>query len=118
MTSGFLFARRGRRSAHAIAMVAAIAASVGFLVCYLLHHWRAGVVHFAGTGWRRSFYLAVLLSHTLLAAAVPFLVGATLLAACRRDFDSHRRRAHWTLPVWLYVSASGVIVYAMLYLGA
>ncbi|RMF20219.1 MAG: DUF420 domain-containing protein [Deltaproteobacteria bacterium] len=112
---GFRLIRSGRRSAHRRAMLASVAVSALFLVSYLVYHWQAGATRFTGTGAIRSLYFTVLISHTVLAAAVPFLVGATLWAAWRGDFARHRRRARWTLPIWLYVSVTGVAVYLMLY---
>jgi uncharacterized membrane protein YozB (DUF420 family) len=86
-----------------------------FLACYLYYHAHVGSVHFPGHGWPRALYFSILISHTLLAAAVPVLVIITLTLALRGKFEKHRRIAQWTYPIWLYVSVTGVIVYLMLY---
>ena len=96
-------------------MLAAFACSVAFLVSYLIYHAQAGSVRFPGTGAVRTLYLAILLTHTVLAAAVPFLALITLTRALRQRFAAHRAIARWTLPIWLYVSLTGVVVYWMLY---
>jgi uncharacterized membrane protein YozB (DUF420 family) len=112
---GWWLIRRGRREAHRRAMLAAFAGSAAFLVSYLVYHFEVGSVRFPGTGAARSIYLGVLLTHTVLAAAVPVLAIVTLSRALGGRFDRHRRIARWTLPIWLYVSATGVLVYWMLY---
>ena len=96
-------------------MVSATATSVAFLTFYLIRFSLTGVHRYPATDWTRTLYLVVLTSHTLLAATVPFLVGASLYLAARKRFDRHRRIARLTFPVWLYVSVTGVIVYFMLY---
>ena len=112
---GWILIRRGRREAHRRTMLAAFACSVVFLVSYLVYHAQAGSVRFPGTGAVRTFYLAVLLTHTVLAAAVPILAVVTLTRAFRARFAAHRTIARVTLPLWLYVSVTGVVVYWMLY---
>ena len=112
---GFFLIRSGRREAHRKAMTTAFACSVLFLVSYLVYHFEVGSVRFRGAGTIRTVYLSILLTHTLLAAAVPFLAVATLFLARRGRFDEHRRLARLTLPVWLYVSVTGVVIYLMLY---
>ncbi len=112
---GYLLVRRRRLAAHRAVMLAAFACSTLFLVSYLVYHFQVGSVRFQGTGAVRRLYFAVLLSHTVLAAAVPFLAVITLVRALRERFDRHRAIARWTLPIWLYVSATGVAVYWMLY---
>ncbi|MEK6711413.1 MAG: DUF420 domain-containing protein [Nitrospinota bacterium] len=106
-------ARRARR--HRALMLAAFAVSILFLVSYLIYHYHAGSVRFTGQGWVRPVYFAILISHTVLAAAVPPLAILTLVRALRGDFPGHRRLARWTFPIWLYVSVTGVMVYALLY---
>lgn len=96
-------------------MVAAVATSTIFLGCYLYYHAHVRSVHFPGQGWVRPLYFSILISHTLLAAAVPVLVVLSLTFALRQRFDRHRRIARWTYPIWLYVSITGVVVYVMLY---
>jgi uncharacterized membrane protein YozB (DUF420 family) len=115
LVAGFFLIRSGRREAHRKAMTTAFACSVLFLVSYLVYHFEVGSVRFQGTGTVRTVYLSILLTHTLLAAAVPFLAVATLFLARRGRFDAHRRLARLTLPVWLYVSVTGVVIYLMLY---
>lgn len=115
LVAGWVFVRSGRREAHRRAMTAAFACSVLFLASYLAYHVQAGSVRFRGTGTIRTLYLSILLTHTLLAAVVPFLAVATLVLARRERFDAHRRLARVTLPVWLYVSVTGVVIYLMLY---
>ena len=112
---GYLFIRSGRRQAHKRCMLAAFGCSVLFLVSYLYYHWQVGSVRFQGQGIVRTFYLSLLLTHTVLAAAVPFLALITLVQGFRERFDRHVRIARWTLPIWLYVSVTGVAVYWMLY---
>lgn len=102
-------------AAHRAAMLSAFACSILFLVSYLYYHSQVGSVRFPGTGVARTVYLTILLTHTVLAALVPFLAVATLWRAFQKRFDRHRRLARWTLPIWLYVSVTGVVVYWMLY---
>lgn len=112
---GWVLIRRGRKQEHRKAMLGAFTLSLLFLVSYLFYHAQAGSVRFQGTGAVRTLYFAVLLSHTVLAALVPPLAVVTLSRGLRGRFDRHRRIARWTLPVWLYVSVTGVAVYLMLY---
>jgi putative membrane protein len=115
LASGWVLIRRRQRDAHRLAMLGALAASAAFLTSYLVYHSQVGSVRFAGRGAVRAVYFAVLLSHTLLAAAVVPLVLITLSRALRGRFERHRALARWTLPVWMWVSVSGVLVYWMLY---
>lgn len=115
LVAGFLLIRSGRRDAHRRAMTAAFACSVLFLASYLVYHFEVGSVRFQGTGTVRTVYLSILLTHTVLATAVPFLAVATLVLARKERFDAHRRLARVTLPIWLYVSVTGVVIYLMLY---
>lgn len=112
---GFLQIRKKRIAAHRACMIAATFVSTMFLACYLIYHYSVGSVRFAHPGAPRAIYLTILMSHTLLASTVPFLVAITLWRAAKGDFVRHRRIARWTLPIWLYVSVTGVIVYLMLY---
>lgn len=119
LATGYRMIRRGRREAHRRLMLAAFSVSVLFLVSYLVYHYEVGSVRFTGTGPIRTVYFTILISHTVLAAAVPPLAVVTLWRALKGRLEAHRRIARLTLPVWLYVSASGVAVYWMLYrLGA
>ena len=96
-------------------MLIACGASTLFLVSYLVYHWFHGVTRFTGGGWVRPFYYTLLGTHTVLAVIVVPLVLITLWRAVRGDFDRHRAIARWTLPIWLYVSVTGVVVYWLLY---
>ncbi|HVT14761.1 MAG TPA: DUF420 domain-containing protein [Thermoanaerobaculia bacterium] len=115
LATGFVLIRRRRWRAHRNVMVAALVCSTLFLTSYLIYHSRVGSVRFPGSGAARTVYLTVLVSHTILAATVPFLAGVTVFRAWRRRFDRHKRLARWALPIWLYVSVTGVVVYWMLY---
>jgi uncharacterized membrane protein YozB (DUF420 family) len=112
---GFALIRRGRKRTHRNVMLAAFTVSTLFLICYIIYHAQAGVVRFERTGPIRTVYLTILFTHTLLAAAVPPLAIVTLSRGLRARFDRHRAIARWTLPIWLYVSVTGVVVYWMLY---
>lgn len=112
---GFTLIRRKRISQHRRVMITAFCVSCAFLVCYLVYHAQVGSVHFAKTGTIRTVYLSILATHTVLAAAVPVLAIVSLRRGLAARFDKHRRIARWTLPIWLYVSVTGVVVYLMLY---
>ena len=114
LVSGWLLIRNGRRSAHRACMLSALAVSTLFLASYLTYHALAGTTHYRGTGWLRTAYFAILLTHTILAVAVPPLAILTLLQALRERFDRHRRIARIAFPIWLYVSVTGVVIYFML----
>jgi uncharacterized membrane protein YozB (DUF420 family) len=112
---GHGFIRRGQMLRHRATMIAAFITSCLFLCCYLYYHAHVGSVHFRGQGWSRPVYFSILISHTILAAAVVPLVLITLTLALRNRFDRHRAIARWTYPIWMYVSVTGVVVYLMLY---
>lgn len=112
---GYILIRRRRKQAHKRVMLAAFVTSSVFLVCYLIYHWQVGSVRFPHPGAVRTVYLSILATHTLLAAAVPPLAIVTLSRGLSARFDKHRAIARWALPVWLYVSVTGVVVYLMLY---
>ena len=112
---GYSLIRRGRREAHRRVMIAALCSSALFLVSYLYYHAQVGSVRFQGQGPVRTLYFAILISHTVLAAAIVPLVLVTVVRALRQRFDQHRRIARVTLPLWAYVSVTGVVVYWMLY---
>ena len=115
LTLGFFFIRQRNIRAHKACMLSAFATSTIFLACYLTYHYYHGVTHFLGQGAVRSFYFVLLGSHTVLAAVIVPLVLTTLYRAWRQRFLQHKRIARWTLPLWLYVSVTGVVVYVMLY---
>ena len=112
---GYLFIRRGKVWAHRLFMLSALTASTLFLISYLTYHFQVGSVPFQGQGWIRWIYFTILISHTILAAVIVPLVLLTLFRALKGNFERHKRIARWTLPLWLYVSVTGVVVYWMLY---
>ena len=112
---GYLFIRRGRVSSHRTCMVGAFLASSLFLGSYVLYHLHEGNVRFQGHGFIRGIYFAILISHTILAVVIVPLVLRTLYLAWKGRFDLHREWARWTLPLWFYVSVTGVVIYEMLY---
>ncbi len=115
LIAGFVCIRTKRIDAHRRFMVGACVVSLIFLCSYLFYHANVGSVHFLGTGWVRPVYFSILISHTILAVVIVPLVIRTLFLASRRRFPAHRALARWTLPLWLYVSVTGVVVYWMLY---
>jgi len=115
LSVGFVFIRRKHIAAHRACMLSAFGVSALFLVSYLVYHAQAGSVPFQGRGWVRPVYFALLLSHIVLAAVIVPLALTTIHRAWTGRFDRHRRIARWTLPIWLYVSVTGVLVYLMLY---
>jgi uncharacterized membrane protein YozB (DUF420 family) len=112
---GYILIRSGRIQAHRRVMLTAFGVSMAFLVCYLVYHAHVGSVPYRKTGAIRPIYYSILITHTTLAASVPVLAIVTLRRGLRADFKRHRKIARWTLPIWLYVSVTGVIVYLMLY---
>jgi uncharacterized membrane protein YozB (DUF420 family) len=112
---GWLLVRAGHRRAHRAAMITAFALSIAFLVSYLVYHAQVGTVRFPHTGALRTAYLTILATHTVLAATVPVLATITLVRGLRGRYARHKRLARWTLPIWLYVSVTGVVIYWMLY---
>lgn len=112
---GWTLIRRRNIQAHRRVMTTAFGVSVAFLISYLIYHAQVGSVRFTGTGPIRTVYFAILLTHTILAAAVPFLAVISLRLGWKGEYARHRRIARWTLPIWLYVSVTGVVVYWMLY---
>ena len=115
LTIGYVLIRRGRIRQHRAAMIAAFATSTLFLVSYVVYHAQVGSKPFTGQGWIRPVYFAILITHVVLAAAVPPLAIVTLRRGLAGRYDVHRRIARWTWPIWMYVSVTGVIVYLMLY---
>jgi len=115
LLGGYYWIRRRRVAMHKRFMVAALGFSSLFLTSYLIYHFQVGSVAFTGTGWVRPVYFSILLSHIVLAAAVLPLAAVTVYRAWNERFESHKRLARWTLPIWLYVSVTGVVIYWMLY---
>ena len=113
---GYVAIRSGKRELHKKLMVTAFVVSCAFLVSYLIYHYRIHqVVHFQGQGWIRPVYFTILISHTILAVAIVPLILITLRRAYLQRFDKHRLIARYTLPLWFYVSVTGVVVYFMVY---
>jgi uncharacterized membrane protein YozB (DUF420 family) len=115
LTAGYILVRRGDVKRHKATMIAACAVSTLFLISYVIYHANAGSKPFPGRGPVRVVYFAILITHVVLAAAIVPLALITLLRGLRARFDAHVRIARWTLPIWLYVSVTGVLVYLMLY---
>jgi putative membrane protein len=115
LLTGFWLIRSGRRAAHRRAMLAALACSGLFLASYLTYHFQVGSVPFQGRGALRGVYFTILITHTFLAVAILPLITMTLSRALQARFDRHRHIARITLPLWAYVSVTGVVVYWMLY---
>lgn len=115
LVAGYILIRRGRRTAHRNCMLGALLASALFLTSYVTYHYSAGRTVFTDPAWFRPIYLAILLTHTVLAVAIVPLVLLTVFRAFRGQFDRHRRLARWTWPLWMYVSVTGVLIYLLLY---
>ena len=115
LACGYLAIRSGKVAVHKAFMIAAFVVSSAFLVSYLAYHYRVGHVVFHGQGWIRPVYFVLLLTHTVLAAVIVPMIIVTLRRAWLEQFDRHRVIARWTLPLWMYVSVTGVIVYLMVY---
>jgi uncharacterized membrane protein YozB (DUF420 family) len=116
LVSAYILIRQKRVQQHRRAMLAAFTTSCLFLICYLIYHAQVGSVPFGHEGTTiRSVYLTILATHTVLAATVPFLAVITLRRGLAMKVPQHRKIARWTLPIWLYVSVTGVVVYLMLY---
>jgi putative membrane protein len=115
LACGYAAIKTGRMKVHKAFMISAFAVSTVFLASYLIYHYRVGHVVFQGQGWIRPLYFALLFSHTVLAIVIVPLILVTLRRAWLEKFDRHRIIARWTLPLWFYVSVTGVIVYVLLY---
>ena len=113
LSMGYYFIRQQRHDLHRNCMVTALLISSVFMVSYLIYHAAVGYMPFAGQGTIRPFYFTLLASHVILAALIVPLVLATVFLAARADFLRHPRLARWTLPLWLYVSVSGVLIYVL-----
>jgi len=113
---GWALIKSRRETAHKWVMISAFVVSIVFLGCYLAYHIQiGGGVPFAGQGAIRPLYFGILISHVILAATVPVLAGVTIYLGLRDRRDRHRRWAWWALPIWLYVSVTGVVIYLLLY---
>jgi putative membrane protein len=121
LTCGFIFIRQKKIIAHRNCMISAFCTSILFLTCYLIYHgYRYKILHIGPTQflepkWFRPIYLAILISHTILAIVIVPMILTTLSRALRERFDAHKKIARWTWPLWMYVSVTGVIVYLLLY---
>ena len=115
LACGYAAIKNGKMKVHKAFMIAAFWVSVAFLASYLIYHYRVGHVVFTGQGWIRPVYFALLLSHTVLAIVIVPMILVTLRRAWLERYDKHRIIARWTLPLWFYVSVTGVIVYVLLY---
>ena len=115
LVNGYLLIRAKKIRLHKVCMIIAFCASILFLVSYLYYHAHVGSKRFPGTGTVRMVYFSILITHTILAAAVPPLAIITLVRAWKGKFEKHKKIARWTFPIWLYVSITGVVVYWMLY---
>ncbi len=111
--SGYFFIRRRLRTYHKACMLGAAALAVAFLAVYLVYHFTVGFARFGGEGSIRTVYFAILIGHVTLAMVIVPMVPMTLVRALRQRFEKHKRLARWTLPLWLFVSVSGVVVYVM-----
>ncbi|HEX2873780.1 MAG TPA: DUF420 domain-containing protein [Polyangiaceae bacterium] len=112
---GFVFIKQKKIAQHRACMLGALGVSTAFLISYLIHHWQVGSVPFKGTGAWRALYFAILIPHVLLAIAVVPLALTTISRGLKSQVERHKRLARVTLPIWLFVSVSGVAVYLMLY---
>jgi len=115
LSTGYLLIRRGRRALHKKCMLAALAASTAFLISYVVYHTNTGSRPFPGHGPIRIVYFTILVSHVLLAATILPLALTTTARGLRAQYGRHVKVARWTLPIWLYVSVTGVVIYVMLY---
>ena len=115
LATGYILIRRGDRVNHQRAMLAALTASAAFLVSYLVYHWNIGSKPFPGSGPIKWLYLTILFTHVVLAAVILPMALMTATRGLRAQFDRHVRLARWTLPLWMYVSVTGVVIYLMLY---
>ena len=115
LAAGYTAIRLGKKETHKKFMISAFVVSCAFLISYLIYHYRVGDVKFQGQGWIRPVYFTILISHIILAAAIVPMILITLRRAWLERFDKHKIIARWTLPLWFYVSVTGVIIYLMVY---
>lgn len=113
--SGYRRIKRSDSATHKKLMLTAVSVSTLFLISYLVYHYQVGSVKFQGTGFIRGIYFFILITHTVLAAAIAPMVIRTVYLALKGSFEKHRKIAKYTFPIWIYVSFSGIIVYLMLY---
>lgn len=116
VAAGWWFILHEQKRRHIACMVSALVTSSVFLTCYLIYHFNVGSVRFTEPGWPRAVYFPLLISHLILAIAIVPMVAMTVVPALKARFDRHRKFGRWTMPVWLYVSVTGVLVYLMLYI--
>ena len=115
LTAGYLFIRRGRQALHKKCMLAALVASTAFLTSYIIYHANTGSKPFPGRGGMRIAYFSILITHVVLAATILPLALTTAARGLRAQYTRHVKIARWTLPIWLYVSVTGVVIYLLLY---
>ena len=115
LTAGYVFIRRGRISLHKSCMLGALVASAAFLTSYVVYHWNTGSRPFPGVGPVRYIYFSILVTHVVLAITILPLALVTATRGLRAQYERHVKIARWTLPLWLYVSVTGVVIYLMLY---
>jgi uncharacterized membrane protein YozB (DUF420 family) len=115
LVGGLVAIKRKNQAVHQKFMLSAFVTSALFLVCYLVYHAKAGRTVFKDPAWFRPIYLTILITHTVLAAAIVPLILITLNRALKQRFDRHKRIARWTWPLWMYVSVTGVVIYLLLY---
>lgn len=115
LVAGFYLIRRKKVVPHKVCMLGAFSVSILFLISYSIYHYQVGSKPFLGQGWVRYFYFGILIPHVTLAAIILPMAIVTVQRAWKQELESHRRVARWTLPIWLYVSITGVLIYLMLY---
>ncbi|MDP6794370.1 MAG: DUF420 domain-containing protein [Verrucomicrobiota bacterium] len=116
LTLGYVFIKQGNKTAHRNCMVSAFVISAVFLICYLIYHLNIEVVtHFVAPAWFRPIYLAILITHVVLAVVILPLIFMTFSRALKVRFELHKKIARWTWPLWMYVSITGVLIYLLLY---
>lgn len=115
LLAGFVLILRGKKKAHMVCMLAALAVSAAFLTCYLIYHYHHPTTKFTTPGWPKAVYFLILFTHIPLAVVNLPMIIVTFTFALRGRFEAHKRWARWTWPLWMYVSVTGVLVYLMLY---
>ena len=113
--SGYVAIKLGRKELHKALMISALIVSAAFLACYLVYHYHAGSKPFPDLGWIKTVYLVILIPHIILAAVMVPMILKTFWHAFRGEWESHKKIARWTFPIWMYVSLTGVVIYLMLY---